>query len=139
MTVPDMSCSNSDGSITRRQESEVRASNSTSHQGEEETVVLQSEERCVAEEGRKPSALGRILGFFYEVIRNPLMNAAVAIFSLGVGVGLMLGDSFRDEELSSADDPNAAANARSNLRPQRRHQIEELPAHSRAAALLPSQ
>jgi hypothetical protein len=140
MTVADMSNSNCDGSVTRRQE--LRASNSSSRsRGEEEIVVRQAEERRVSAEGRKPSALGRLLGFCYQVIRNPLMNAAVTIFSLGVGVGLILGDSFRDEERSSADDPSDAANGRGNLRLDRRrqHQIEELPEHSPAAALLPSQ
>jgi hypothetical protein len=138
MTSRDMSFSNSDGSITRRQDKELQASKSTSRV-EEEIAVQQAEECCVVEGGWKSSTLGRLLGFFYEVIRNPLVNAAVAIFSLGVGVGLMLGDPSRDEELSSADDSNDATGGRSNLRSNRRHQIEELPEHSPAAALLPSQ
>jgi hypothetical protein len=138
MISRDMSFSNSDGSLTRRQDKELRTSNNTSR-GKEEAAVQQAEERRVLEEGRTSSTLGRILGFFYEVIRNPLVNAAVAIFSLGVGVGIMLSDSFRDEELSSADDPNDATGGRINLRSGRRHQIEELPEHSPAAALLPSQ
>jgi hypothetical protein len=131
-----MSYSNSDGCTTRSKE--LRSSNSTSR-GEEEIAIRQAEERRVAEEGRKHSALGRLFGFFYEVIRNPLVNAAVAIFSLGVGVGLMLSEPSRDEELSSGDDPNDATDGRRNLRSVRRHQIEELPEHSPAAALLPSQ
>jgi hypothetical protein len=131
-----MSYSNSDGCTTRSKEQQ--ASNSTSR-GEEEIAVRQAEERQVAEERQKDSALGRLLGFFYEVIRNPLVNAAVAIFSLGVGVGLMLSEPSRDEELSSGDDPNDATDGRRNLRSVRRHQIEELPEHSPAAALLPSQ
>jgi hypothetical protein len=131
--------SNSDGSITRRQEIRVSNSNSIS-QGEE------AEERRVLEEPRKPSTFCRLLSLFSQVIRNPLMNAAVTIFSLGIGVGLILGDSFRDER--SADHPNDATDEdvprlaydrRSNPRPQRRHQIEELPGHSPAAALLPAQ
>jgi hypothetical protein len=131
-----MSYSNSDGCITRSKE--LQASNSTSR-GEEEISVRQAEELRVADEGQKHSALGRLFGFFYEVIRNPLVNAAVAIFSLGVGVGLMLGEPSRDEELSSGDDPNSITDGSSNLRSGRRHQIEELPEHSPAAALLPSQ
>jgi hypothetical protein len=139
MTGQDMSYSNKDDSVTRRQE--LRASNSTINSREEEEIaVRQAQERCVVAEeleGRKPSTLGRLLGYFYEVIRNPLVNAAVTIFGLGVAVGLILSDAFRDEELSSADD---AAGGRSNIRPSnRRHQIEELPEHSPAAALLPSQ
>ena len=133
-----MSFSNSDGSLTRWQDKELQASKSTSRV-EDETAVHQAEESCVVEEGRKSSALGRVLGFLFEVIRNPLVNTAVAIFSLGVGVGLLLGEPSRDVELSSADDPNNAAGRRSNIRSGRRHQIEELPEHSPAAALLPSQ
>ena len=133
-----MSFSNSDGSLTRWQDKELQASKSTSRV-EDETAVHQAEESCVVEEGRKSSALGRVLGFLFEVIRNPLVNAAVAIFSLGVGVGLLLGEPSRDVDLSSADDPNNAAGRRSNIRSGRRHQIEELPEHSPAAALLPSQ
>jgi hypothetical protein len=129
---------NSDGPITRRQDKELQASKSTSRV-DDDTAVQQAEERHVVEAGWKSSTLGRLLGFFYEVIRNPLVNAAVAIFSLGVGVGLMLGEPPRDEELLSADDPNNATDGRSNLRSGRRHQIEELPEHSPAAALLPSQ
>lgn len=132
-----MSYSKSDGSVTRLQE--LRASNSISSRGDEEIAVQQAEERRVVEEGRKLSALSRLLRFFYEVIRNPLVNAAVAIFSLGVGVGLILADPSRDEDFSSADDPNDATDGRSNLRSNSRHQIEELPEHSPAAALLPSQ
>jgi hypothetical protein len=136
----DMSYSKSDGCIntTRSKEQQTQASNSSSRV-EEERAVLQAEERCVVEEGRKSSALGRLLGFFYEVIRNPLVNAAVAIFSLGVGVGLMLSEPSRDEQLSSEDNPNGATGERRNIRSDRRHQIEELPEHSPAAALLPSQ
>jgi hypothetical protein len=86
-----MTFANSDGSITRRQDKELQAANNSAGQVEEKIAVQQAEERRVAEEGQKTSTIGRLLGIFYEVIRNPLVNAAVAIFSLGVGVGLMLG------------------------------------------------
>ena len=52
---------------------------------------------------RLAATLGDIVALFRTAI-FAIMNAAVAIFGVGVGVGLILGDSFRQSPMRTADD-----------------------------------
>jgi hypothetical protein len=71
------------------------------------------------EERTKPvSKLWKIIQSTIQLLRNPLINAAITIFSLGVGIGLILGDSFRDRTTLSEGSTDApSGRQRSDRRP----------------------
>lgn len=72
------------------------------------------------------------------------MNAAVAIFGVGVGVGMILGDSLRPVTVvqavssSSACADSASTTSPNNLSNQNEEDIQR-PTQSTAASLLPAQ
>jgi len=90
------------------------------------------------------SVVSRVYQFIYHILTHP-MNAAVTFFGLGVGVGLILGDSsYRDEGRSEAsNDDQQEQQQRWNRRQPRsdadRLSIEQVPVFPTSAALLPSQ
>jgi hypothetical protein len=87
----------------------------------------------------------------FQVLK-PIMNAAVTIFGLGVGVGLILGDSWRvtttttatnaaailvEEDMGTTTSP-ATATCRATIRRTRPH-VQEAPDFSLAGSQLPAQ
>jgi hypothetical protein len=90
------------------------------------------------------------LEFTFQVLK-PIMNAAVTIFGLGVGVGLILGDSWRvtttttanaasslvEEDMGTTTSP-ATATCRATIR-RTRPRVQEAPDFSLAGSRLPAQ
>ena len=84
----------------------------------------------------------------FQVLK-PIMNAAVTIFGLGVGVGLILGDSWRvttttnaaallvEEDMGTTTSP-ATATCRATIR-RTRPRVQEASDFSLAASQLPAQ
>jgi hypothetical protein len=90
----------------------------------------------------------------FQVLK-PIMNAAVTIFGLGVGVGLIIGDSWRvttttttttttnaagslvEEDMSTTTSP-ATATCRATIR-RARPRVQEAPDFSLAGSQLPAQ
>lgn len=73
------------------------ASSESTVSGQDEARRAVSRESCLAEQqqSKKPSLISRYSHIFVSVSFQIIMNAAITIFGVGIGVGLILADSFR--------------------------------------------
>lgn len=86
---------------------------------------------------KQDSAVWRFVKGTLDLLRHPLMNAAVTIFGLGLGVGLFLGESLRDQE-ALVEESGGTRHARHSR--QRRVDLDHSDAHvPTSASLMPAQ
>jgi hypothetical protein len=111
----------------------------TIHHSESEGSAAHLNRDVVAVESETVSKLWKAYSLFSTFVQNPLMNAAVTIFSLGIGVGLILGDHLRDRETATrVMDEDGRPHSETEPR-QHGYAHENHLTSSREANLLPAQ